>query len=73
MKFVQYSHAVLSHWSLLIQWELIIRFALCKMAIKRRKHIKFLFILFLGDMSSRHFKPEIRVTCLRFSPTGGCF
>ncbi|XP_041067290.1 PWP2 small subunit processome component isoform X1 [Carcharodon carcharias] len=23
-----------------------------------------------GDMSSRHFKPEIRVTCLRFSPTG---
>ncbi|NXC66658.1 PWP2 protein, partial [Anhinga anhinga] len=24
----------------------------------------------LGDMSYRHFKPEIRVTCLRFSPTG---
>ncbi|XP_078264739.1 PWP2 small subunit processome component [Rhinoraja longicauda] len=23
-----------------------------------------------GDMSRRHFKPEIRVTCLRFSPTG---
>ncbi|XP_043928437.1 periodic tryptophan protein 2 homolog [Protopterus annectens] len=23
-----------------------------------------------GDMSSRHFKPEIRVSCLRFSPTG---
>uniref|UniRef100_A0A8D0L2J1 PWP2 small subunit processome component n=1 Tax=Sphenodon punctatus TaxID=8508 RepID=A0A8D0L2J1_SPHPU len=23
-----------------------------------------------GDMSSRHFKPEIRVTCLHFSPTG---
>nr|XP_033797593.1 periodic tryptophan protein 2 homolog [Geotrypetes seraphini] len=23
-----------------------------------------------GDMSSRYFKPEIRVTCLRFSPTG---
>lgn len=23
-----------------------------------------------GDMSSRHFKPEIRVTSLRFSPTG---
>ncbi|XP_032889372.1 periodic tryptophan protein 2 homolog [Amblyraja radiata] len=23
-----------------------------------------------GDMSLRHFKPEIRVTCLRFSPTG---
>uniref|UniRef100_A0A8C9G8U4 Periodic tryptophan protein 2 homolog n=1 Tax=Pavo cristatus TaxID=9049 RepID=A0A8C9G8U4_PAVCR len=23
-----------------------------------------------GDMSARHFKPEIRVTCLRFSPTG---
>lgn len=23
-----------------------------------------------GDMSSRHFKPEVRVTCLRFSPTG---
>nr|XP_008174682.1 periodic tryptophan protein 2 homolog isoform X1 [Chrysemys picta bellii] len=23
-----------------------------------------------GDLSSRHFKPEIRVTCLRFSPTG---
>lgn len=23
-----------------------------------------------GDMSSRHFKPEIRVTALRFSPTG---
>ncbi|GCB77078.1 hypothetical protein scyTo_0018424, partial [Scyliorhinus torazame] len=23
-----------------------------------------------GDMSSRHFKPEIRVTCLRFAPTG---
>ncbi|XP_030059627.1 periodic tryptophan protein 2 homolog [Microcaecilia unicolor] len=23
-----------------------------------------------GDMSSRSFKPEIRVTCLRFSPTG---
>ncbi|XP_061215259.1 periodic tryptophan protein 2 homolog isoform X2 [Neopsephotus bourkii] len=23
-----------------------------------------------GDMSYRHFKPEIRVTCLRFSPTG---
>ncbi|NWV00060.1 PWP2 protein, partial [Upupa epops] len=24
----------------------------------------------VGDMSYRHFKPEIRVTCLRFSPTG---
>eukprot|EP00061_Rhincodon_typus_P005389 g24836.t1 len=23
-----------------------------------------------SDMSSRHFKPEIRVTCLCFSPTG---
>ncbi|XP_064503026.1 periodic tryptophan protein 2 homolog [Pseudopipra pipra] len=23
-----------------------------------------------GDMSYRHFKPEIRVTCVRFSPTG---
>uniref|UniRef100_A0A4W3JW44 PWP2 small subunit processome component n=1 Tax=Callorhinchus milii TaxID=7868 RepID=A0A4W3JW44_CALMI len=23
-----------------------------------------------GDMSSRHYKPEIRVSCLRFSPTG---
>ncbi|NWS41967.1 PWP2 protein, partial [Probosciger aterrimus] len=23
-----------------------------------------------GDMSYRHFKPEIRVTCLQFSPTG---
>uniref|UniRef100_A0A663N554 PWP2 small subunit processome component n=1 Tax=Athene cunicularia TaxID=194338 RepID=A0A663N554_ATHCN len=23
-----------------------------------------------GDMSYRHFKPEIRVTCLRFCPTG---
>ncbi|XP_061483500.1 periodic tryptophan protein 2 homolog [Rhineura floridana] len=23
-----------------------------------------------GDMSSRYFKPEIRVTCLHFSPTG---
>uniref|UniRef100_A0A2D4NHG6 Small-subunit processome Utp12 domain-containing protein n=1 Tax=Micrurus spixii TaxID=129469 RepID=A0A2D4NHG6_9SAUR len=29
-----------------------------------------LFAFFSGDMSSRHFKPEIRVTCLRFSPTG---
>ncbi|XP_004602545.1 periodic tryptophan protein 2 homolog [Sorex araneus] len=26
-----------------------------------------------GDMSSRHFKPEIRVTSLRFSPTGHCW
>ncbi|XP_037686667.1 periodic tryptophan protein 2 homolog isoform X2 [Choloepus didactylus] len=26
-----------------------------------------------GDMSSRHFKPEIRVTSLRFSPTGRCW
>ncbi|XP_069748532.1 PWP2 small subunit processome component [Narcine bancroftii] len=26
-----------------------------------------------GDMSLRHFKPEIRVTCLRFSPTGRCW
>lgn len=26
--------------------------------------------MFPGDMSSRHFKPEIRVTSLRFSPTG---
>ncbi|XP_038616528.1 periodic tryptophan protein 2 homolog [Tachyglossus aculeatus] len=26
-----------------------------------------------GDMSSRHFKPEIRVTCLHFSPTGRCW
>lgn len=25
---------------------------------------------FKGDMSSRHFKPEIRVSSLRFSPTG---
>uniref|UniRef100_A0A3P9I1R8 PWP2 small subunit processome component n=1 Tax=Oryzias latipes TaxID=8090 RepID=A0A3P9I1R8_ORYLA len=25
-----------------------------------------------GDMSSRHFKPEIRVSSLRFSPTGRC-
>lgn len=23
-----------------------------------------------GDKSSRHFKPEILVTCVRFSPTG---
>lgn len=23
-----------------------------------------------GDMSSRHFKPEIRVSSIRFSPTG---
>ena len=23
-----------------------------------------------GDRSSRHFKPEILVTCVRFSPTG---
>ena len=23
-----------------------------------------------GDHSSRHFKPEILVTCVRFSPTG---
>lgn len=28
--------------------------------------------LFQGDMSSRHFKPEIRVSSLRFSPTGKC-
>ncbi|KAG9473021.1 hypothetical protein GDO78_015312 [Eleutherodactylus coqui] len=27
----------------------------------------------LGDMSSRHFKPEIHVTSLRFSPTGRCW
>lgn len=26
-----------------------------------------------GDMSSRHFKPEIRVTSLSFSPTGHCW
>uniref|UniRef100_A0A8C5DY81 Small-subunit processome Utp12 domain-containing protein n=1 Tax=Gouania willdenowi TaxID=441366 RepID=A0A8C5DY81_GOUWI len=26
-----------------------------------------------GDMSSRHFKPEIRVSSLRFSPTGRSF
>uniref|UniRef100_A0A2K6UYM4 Periodic tryptophan protein 2 homolog n=1 Tax=Saimiri boliviensis boliviensis TaxID=39432 RepID=A0A2K6UYM4_SAIBB len=26
-----------------------------------------------GDMSSRHFKPEIRVTSVRFSPTGRCW
>ncbi|XP_037380765.1 periodic tryptophan protein 2 homolog isoform X1 [Talpa occidentalis] len=26
-----------------------------------------------GDMSSRHFKPEIRVTSLSFSPTGRCW
>ncbi|XP_036099773.1 periodic tryptophan protein 2 homolog isoform X3 [Molossus molossus] len=26
-----------------------------------------------GDMSSRHFKPEIRVTSLRFCPTGRCW
>ncbi|EHB08229.1 Periodic tryptophan protein 2-like protein [Heterocephalus glaber] len=26
-----------------------------------------------GDMSSRHFKPEIRVSSLRFSPTGRCW
>jgi len=23
-----------------------------------------------GDMSSRHWKPEVRVTSIRFSPTG---
>lgn len=28
------------------------------------------FLYIAGDMSSRHFKPEIRVTSLRFSPTG---
>ncbi|NWT32746.1 PWP2 protein, partial [Cardinalis cardinalis] len=27
-------------------------------------------ISLLGDMSYRHFKPEIRVTCVRFCPTG---
>lgn len=27
-------------------------------------------VLSAGDMSSRHFKPEIRVSSLRFSPTG---
>ncbi|NXH33387.1 PWP2 protein, partial [Myiagra hebetior] len=26
--------------------------------------------LIFGDMSYRHFKPEIRVTCVRFCPTG---
>jgi periodic tryptophan protein 2 len=26
-----------------------------------------------GDHSSRHFKPEILVTCVRFSPTGERF
>ena len=23
-----------------------------------------------GDMATRHFKPEVRVSCVRFSPTG---
>jgi periodic tryptophan protein 2 len=23
-----------------------------------------------GDMSSRHWKPEVRVSCIHFSPTG---
>jgi len=23
-----------------------------------------------GDLSSRHWKPEVRVTCVQFSPTG---
>ena len=23
-----------------------------------------------GDMSSRHWKPEVRVSCIKFSPTG---
>ena len=23
-----------------------------------------------GDMATRHFKPEVRVTCVHFSPTG---
>lgn len=23
-----------------------------------------------GDMSSRHWKPEVRVSCVKFSPTG---
>ena len=23
-----------------------------------------------GDMSSRHWKPEVRVSCISFSPTG---
>ncbi|XP_050415096.1 periodic tryptophan protein 2 homolog [Patella vulgata] len=26
-----------------------------------------------GDLSSRHFKPEVRVACVRFSPTGRAF
>lgn len=30
----------------------------------------FCLCIFTGDMSSRHFKPEIRVSSLRFSPTG---
>jgi periodic tryptophan protein 2 len=25
-----------------------------------------------GDMSMRHWKPEVRVGCVRFSPTGRC-
>ena len=25
-----------------------------------------------GDMSLRHWKPEVRVACVRFSPTGMC-
>ena len=25
-----------------------------------------------GDFSSRHWKPEVRVSCVRFSPTGQC-
>ena len=23
-----------------------------------------------GDMSARHWKPEVRVSCIQFSPTG---
>ncbi|NWS04589.1 PWP2 protein, partial [Motacilla alba] len=39
----------------------------CELVVNVLNHFQ---ISLLGDMSYRHFKPEIRVTCVRFCPTG---
>ncbi|NXQ77266.1 PWP2 protein, partial [Quiscalus mexicanus] len=39
----------------------------CELVVNLLNHFQ---ISLLGDMSYRHFKPEIRVTCVRFCPTG---
>ncbi|NXS87639.1 PWP2 protein, partial [Erpornis zantholeuca] len=61
---------------LMKKFEISCNYSLDAMEVCEHRSLFFFFIFSppqdfgFGDMSYRHFKPEIRVTCVRFCPTG---